>query len=999
MKKRLLAVLVSVGMATASHAQSLLIESLTGPVTQNEINSFKTYMATVATGTNNYGNEYVYGGSGTTMEACGMMYEVTGDTAILDRMIQFTDACLACRNDPTTGQIQWTGNRDPVWPNGPDNGYGYPGVSTEQGDIIGHIAYCAKLILQTPSIWSTNVAVGDPYGYGATYKDRALTYITQADLTAVNYIVPWFITAPGQGLQYWWPVNANLGLSAIKPVPWNQQMMFNNGFQRLAECHSILGDNPTRVAQYDSYVQTSINWLLSAGSSSTYSAFLKNCYTWAYVSPSNVYSSPEDNAHGQYDITGMYRAFYSGRYKLSRAQMAPFANTVSKVMTLGPNLFCTDVYASGAGTANTSNWMGGAYLLLGDFDWSIYTHLADVLIHTGGRQTGNIGVTANILWLKNAYYLGDMPSSPGWQDTDIGLFGAAGSATLASGTYTLTAQGGDIYSSADAFNYMYEAVSSTNCSIVARIDTMSTNTNTKTGVMIRETLAPESICVNLNRLTTNLIKLEYRSATGGSVTYSGSTSVVLPAWVKLTRAGNVFTGYTSTSGTSWTQFGQVTVAMATDAYMGLSQASKSATKSGTSTLDQVSVTVMPLAPTSLFATKDYCGVNLSWNSTGSATSYNVKRSTTNNGPYTTIASNVTDTGYADTGLSLNTTYYYVVSAVNASGESGNSTQASATTCGYLSSGNPRPWEAESYAFDNTQATAWYSGYDGTHQGGTGWLLAKYGSGQQWKGYVLTSAADTPECDPSSWQFQASTDGTNWTTLDTQTAQSFSARGQTKLYPTTNTTSYPYYKLNVTACTGGTNYGVQLAELRGIYPLASPWVSSVVGTVSASGTAGLSGGTYTIVGAGAGIGGTSDAFQYTYKPVTGDCSIIAKVWSLQTSNTSAKEGVMIRETLNANSTYVAMTANPSGTISSDKRDTTGGTAGGGSSFSGSLPYWVKIARVGNVFTCSYSSNGTTWTQLSSWTVTMGSSVYIGMPVTSAADGVLTTSTITNVTTTP
>ena len=73
-------------------------------------------------------------------------------------------------------------------------------------------------------------------------------------------------------------------------------------------------------------------------------------------------------------------------------------------------------------------------------------------------------------------------------------------------------------------------------------------------------------------------------------------------------------------------------------------------------------------------------VRLSWSGSAGATSYNVERSTTNGGPYTTIASPTT-TSYTDTGLSNGTTYYYVVAAVNSIGESGNSNQASATPVG------------------------------------------------------------------------------------------------------------------------------------------------------------------------------------------------------------------------------------------------------------------------------------------------------------------------------
>ncbi|MBU2703808.1 fibronectin type 3 domain-containing protein [Sporomusaceae bacterium BoRhaA] len=47
------------------------------------------------------------------------------------------------------------------------------------------------------------------------------------------------------------------------------------------------------------------------------------------------------------------------------------------------------------------------------------------------------------------------------------------------------------------------------------------------------------------------------------------------------------------------------------------------------------------------------------------------------GPYTTIVSNVSGTSYVDTAVTNGTTYYYVVTVVNADGESANSNEASA----------------------------------------------------------------------------------------------------------------------------------------------------------------------------------------------------------------------------------------------------------------------------------------------------------------------------------
>lgn len=89
---------------------------------------------------------------------------------------------------------------------------------------------------------------------------------------------------------------------------------------------------------------------------------------------------------------------------------------------------------------------------------------------------------------------------------------------------------------------------------------------------------------------------------------------------------------------------------------------------------------IPAAPTGLTATRlnQKGRIRLKWNGSAGATSYNVKRSATNGGPYNTIAANVTTTSFTNTGLTSGVTYYFVVTAVNAGGESANSNQASAT---------------------------------------------------------------------------------------------------------------------------------------------------------------------------------------------------------------------------------------------------------------------------------------------------------------------------------
>lgn len=87
---------------------------------------------------------------------------------------------------------------------------------------------------------------------------------------------------------------------------------------------------------------------------------------------------------------------------------------------------------------------------------------------------------------------------------------------------------------------------------------------------------------------------------------------------------------------------------------------------------------LPAVPTSLVATGGAGQISLAWSAAGGATGYSVHRGTTASGPYTTQATNVVGTSYVDSAVVNGTTYYYVVSATNAEGESNDSNEASAT---------------------------------------------------------------------------------------------------------------------------------------------------------------------------------------------------------------------------------------------------------------------------------------------------------------------------------
>ena len=97
----------------------------------------------------------------------------------------------------------------------------------------------------------------------------------------------------------------------------------------------------------------------------------------------------------------------------------------------------------------------------------------------------------------------------------------------------------------------------------------------------------------------------------------------------------------------------------------------------------------PAAPTNLAATAGNGQVALTWSASSGATSYNVKRATTSGGPYATVGSTA-GTSFTNTGLTNGTIYFFVVSALNAAGESMNSGPVSATpqAAGFTLQPNP-----------------------------------------------------------------------------------------------------------------------------------------------------------------------------------------------------------------------------------------------------------------------------------------------------------------------
>ncbi|MHC4204764.1 MAG: LamG-like jellyroll fold domain-containing protein [Planctomycetota bacterium] len=162
------------------------------------------------------------------------------------------------------------------------------------------------------------------------------------------------------------------------------------------------------------------------------------------------------------------------------------------------------------------------------------------------------------------------------------------------------------------------------------------------------------------------------------------------------------------------------------------------------------------------------------------------------------------------------------------------------------------------------------------------------------------------------------------------------------------------------------------------------------------------GIYTMTGSGADIwtvdGVEADEFHYAFKTLSGTGSIAARVESISDTDPWAKAGVMIRETLDPDSSHAMMIVSSGSGISFQLRPGTGATSISDTTAGITAPYWVKIERdLSGNFSAYSSADGSTWQKQGvSQTIQMGTNVYIGLAVTAHNASATCQAVFTNVT---
>jgi regulation of enolase protein 1 (concanavalin A-like superfamily) len=193
-----------------------------------------------------------------------------------------------------------------------------------------------------------------------------------------------------------------------------------------------------------------------------------------------------------------------------------------------------------------------------------------------------------------------------WQHQDIGDPGRAGNAISEGSKFTILGGGADIGGVADECHFAYQKVSG-DAVLVARVAGMrDTNLWAKAGVMIRESLGAGSrhalMAVTPERGT---MFLRRRVADGLSVRTAPLDGIEAPCWLKITRIGNVLSGYRSRDAVRWKLIGSDTIPMSSSVYIGLAVTARDDAKINSAVFDKITATASPNSLSGYSAARDF----------------------------------------------------------------------------------------------------------------------------------------------------------------------------------------------------------------------------------------------------------------------------------------------------------------------------------------------------------------------------------------------------------
>jgi fibronectin type 3 domain-containing protein len=554
----------------------------------------------------------------------------------------------------------------------------------------------------------------------------------------------------------------------------------------------------------------------------------------------------------------------------------------------------------------------------------------------------------------------------GLQSIDIGATPSGSTTVVTPGTdFNVTAGGPGIANNADGFRFIYQTQTG-NFDVKVQVTSLTVAGNYSTaGILARTALTTTSPDVYVSASPVNY-RFKYRTTDGGvNEIATGGTTAFPNAWVRLTRVGNVFTGYYSTNGTTWTELYSLTNALPSTIYLGLAVASNNTTQTTTATLRSYGNTTTttptpPAAVTGFFATGETSAVQLNWNASSDSTlkGYDVYRSNAANGTYTVLTpSPITATTYTDSTAPVGVTSFYEVTVIDASsGLASTAATASAIAKAPTATAPAAPTGLSATGITSAVTLSWTAVSDATL-----------------KGYNVYSSS--------------SANGT-YTLL---TSTPITATTYTDSTATVGVTTY--YHVTAVDASSGLESTATAASAIALAPVTSGLQSIDIGATPSGSTTVVTPGTdFNVTAGGPGIANNADGFRFIYQTQTGNFDVKVQVTSLTVAGNYSTAGILARSTLTTTSPDVYMSVSPVN-YRFKYRTSDGGVnevaTGGTTAFPNA---WVRLTRVGNVFTGYYSTNGTTWTEIYSLTNALPSTLYLGLAVASNVTTQTTTATL-------
>ncbi len=569
---------------------------------------------------------------------------------------------------------------------------------------------------------------------------------------------------------------------------------------------------------------------------------------------------------------------------------------------------------------------------------------------------------AAALW-NQPRLLADETLPAAWQSSDIGAVGAAGDASFAGGVFTVQGAGADIWGTADALHFAYRTLSG-NFDIVAQVTSVENIDRwTKAGLMVRNSLDPDSAHVSLLATPSGDrgLAVQARGADGSeSVQRRRWPGIAPPVWVKLMRRGNtVQAAYRLQDSVPWTEFRKITVSLEDTVLVGFAVSSHVDGTLASATFADVSVADADL-PAGI-SSADVGAVRAAGGAAFIDGAYRVDGS----GSDIWGASDEFHWAYtAATGDFAITARVTEIEPLDRWVKAGlmvrETTQPDSRHVSLFST----PFE-KGLAFQRRTTT----GGQTTHTAGPDdyppvWLQLER------TGDVITASYKLADANP-------------WILIGNETLPGLP--------------NSIYVGLAVSSHHDGALATAMFdqVDLAG----GELYASADIGRVGVPGTTVVMDESVIVEGSGADIWGTADAFRYVYQPWSGDGTITVHVASLENTNAWTKAGVMFRESLAPGAKHAMAIVSPLRGIAMQYRAETGGVSANAGARAGAAPQWLRLQRAGNTFTGSTSEDGVTWQTIGTTSIAMNADILVGLPVTSHNNTTLASAAFDSVDVTP